>query len=690
VLFGKPLLSRDIYVVTMTSSDGFKIIPSSKLFNFGLCVANGGDFNRDGYHDIIISASKASGEDVISVILGSSSFSDIHLDNPTPNKVFTIYASRFTFAGLSRAGLGDINNDGFDDIAIGSIPYQGKYITQRTYIIYGKDVKRQNETLSLSTMREGMDGIMITGGGFMVAGPGDVNGDGINDIIIVNYPNWQGQSNSYLLSFPEEPVSVPPTVLPSSSPSAQPSSFPSSRPTITATTNSPTNHPRTVSTLSPLSLGVTHSPVTIKPTTAPKSFRPTRTPTTSFPSKIPTMDPTRSPSAHPTVLQVVSTKPTTLQPSSTALPTQTPSIFPSRVPTNHTTGDSHSVFNASFLVIACMEGGDYDGTDSNEVFQLIGGAPYYHITARPANSTGMNRKIFTLKPAKNRIVIEGFNKENDIIDLTAYSNIFGIGDISFQENPLQLLPFTGQIVQFSGSTSFLFTESNFYFHVPSRPSSANQPAKSLLLTIIPLLIVFLCIACFCFPVIIGNTEDEEKDFPKEKIPNADMEDVEASIKPSDTDFEVPSSIDRYPLNSSKVAVVVSRFREDLESGIRSESSSDSCDSILLGTDDEVLANDDENSRSSFSNESLGDYMAETFTSRSFSSVGSDILVDKGENEEQEQEQEQEQEDELKEDNDEEGKSVSSESLDMSFDSSSDWESNGDEKGDDSFHEMEFA
>jgi hypothetical protein len=342
-----------------------------------------------------------------------------------------------------------------------------------------------------------------------------------------------------------------------------------------------------------------------------------------------------------------------------------------------------------------MEGGDYHGTDSNEVFQLIGGAPYYHITARPTNSTRRNRKIFALKPAKNRIVIDGFNQENDIIDITTYSDIFGIGDISFQENPLRLLLFTGQIVQFSGISSFRFTESNFYFQVPTRPRpSANQPAKSLVLTIIPLIIVFLGMACFCFPVIIGNTVDEEKDFSKEKNSNYDMEDVEASIRPPDTYFDVLSSIDRDPQNSSKVAVVASHFHEDLESGIRSESSSDSCDSsILLGTDDEVLANDNESLRSSFSNESFGDYFAESFTSRSSSSVvQSGILVEQ-DDEEEEEDAEQEQENILLEtdnNDEEEEKSVSSESLDMSFDSSSDWESNDDEQEDDSFHEIEFA
>jgi hypothetical protein len=57
--------------------------------------------------------------------------------------------------------------------------YQRGYSTQRTYILFGKKKQIINEDLYLSNMRSnGFDGCMITGGGCMVVGPGDVNNDG--------------------------------------------------------------------------------------------------------------------------------------------------------------------------------------------------------------------------------------------------------------------------------------------------------------------------------------------------------------------------------------------------------------------------------------------------------------------------------------------------------------------------------
>jgi hypothetical protein len=310
--------------------------------------------------------------------------------------------------------------------------------------------QQQNESLYLSEMREGEDGIVITGGGFMIAGPGDLNGDGINDILIVNYPNWQGKQNNYLLSFPEQ-VSVPPTFLPSSSPSSQPSSHPSSLPTLAATTETPTNHPSVV-TFPPVPVlepGESVQPTivsifTTRPTKTPKhssipSARPTRRPTSFRPTLVPSCGPTRVPTIKPTSQTVNSENPTSQSPSltpSTDSPVSdrpfTPTLF--RIP----------VFNESFQTVLCTERGIYRGNDHNQVFQLTANAAFYHITSRPENSSKASRKVFYLEPGRNLIVIDGFDVRYDVLDFSSYyPSLQNISDISLSSHPLQLFPSEG-------------------------------------------------------------------------------------------------------------------------------------------------------------------------------------------------------------------------------------------------------
>jgi hypothetical protein len=211
IILGKiSSISKDIYVDRLSSQEGYKIVGSQTVFNLGMSISNAGDFNKDGYPDIIFSGMSAkNSQGTIYILFGNSTFQDIHLDSlntSSTTKLLTITSPPFSFAGMSVSGVGDINSDGYDDIAIGSLPYKGGYQTQRTYLIYGRDINQQQQensendnNLDLSLLNEGIDGITITGGGFMVAGPGDVNGDGISDLMIVNYPNWQGKSNFYLL-----------------------------------------------------------------------------------------------------------------------------------------------------------------------------------------------------------------------------------------------------------------------------------------------------------------------------------------------------------------------------------------------------------------------------------------------------------------------------------------------------------
>ena len=109
---------------------------------------------------------------------------NINLSSLTAQDGFYITGEVNSQSGFSVASAGDFNGDGISDIIIGA-PYN-KDVSGRTYVIYGKTGGLTNINLSSLTAQ---DGFYITGevnsqSGWSVASAGDVNGDGIADIII--------------------------------------------------------------------------------------------------------------------------------------------------------------------------------------------------------------------------------------------------------------------------------------------------------------------------------------------------------------------------------------------------------------------------------------------------------------------------------------------------------------------------
>ena len=84
-------------------------------------------------------------------------------------------ASGFESAGFSVSDAGDVNGDGIDDIAIGTA---GAGVG---YVVFGTDQGFPARS-SLSTL-DGTDGFALAGAGYDVSGAGDVNGDGIGDVM---------------------------------------------------------------------------------------------------------------------------------------------------------------------------------------------------------------------------------------------------------------------------------------------------------------------------------------------------------------------------------------------------------------------------------------------------------------------------------------------------------------------------
>ncbi|MEA5504838.1 tandem-95 repeat protein, partial [Halotia wernerae UHCC 0503] len=92
--------------------------------------------------------------------------------------------------GFSVSGAGDINGDGIDDLIIGA-PFaqrNGENNWGESYVVFGSS-GTFGASLNLSTLN-GSNGFVIKGinrvgtSGFSVSGAGDINGDGIDDLII--------------------------------------------------------------------------------------------------------------------------------------------------------------------------------------------------------------------------------------------------------------------------------------------------------------------------------------------------------------------------------------------------------------------------------------------------------------------------------------------------------------------------
>ena len=85
---------------------------------------------------------------------------------------------------------GDVNGDGMDDLIIGALNAEpdNNYSSGRSYVVFGSDSGLPNP-LSLSSLN-GSNGFVINGAnafdrsGTSVSAAGDVNGDGIDDVII--------------------------------------------------------------------------------------------------------------------------------------------------------------------------------------------------------------------------------------------------------------------------------------------------------------------------------------------------------------------------------------------------------------------------------------------------------------------------------------------------------------------------
>ena len=177
---GRAYLFYGPFTGDINAADADAII-SAEAFgdNLGFSVASAGDVNNDGFDDIIVGArsNDANGIQAGRVYLFygpiSGSLADTDADA-------IISGAAFDEVGRSVAGVGDLNGDGFDDILIGTDIAGGSF--QGQAFLFNGPLSGERDASSAD--------VIITGSfpnesfGAWVASAGDVNDDGVQDIIV--------------------------------------------------------------------------------------------------------------------------------------------------------------------------------------------------------------------------------------------------------------------------------------------------------------------------------------------------------------------------------------------------------------------------------------------------------------------------------------------------------------------------
>jgi hypothetical protein len=191
VVFGKTN-NTAIELSNIANGIGGFVIKSQSESQYSLYkVSAAGDVNGDGYGDLLMAniADVASRVGFAYVVFGKSTGTPVDpagIASGSSSQGFVIHAESATNSKISSlTSIGDINGDGLADLMIGlpSAPSG-----ERCYVVYGKS---SPTAVELSAIAEGNGGFVLEGissiserFGFSISNAGDVNGDGLTDLIL--------------------------------------------------------------------------------------------------------------------------------------------------------------------------------------------------------------------------------------------------------------------------------------------------------------------------------------------------------------------------------------------------------------------------------------------------------------------------------------------------------------------------